>query len=86
MECTELKMRAPEAYDIDIEADDIDVTDIVTVVWEIYQEEYTRIDEYMELYLLKREDGGIIPLLIYYGIVGKFYKTTKAIAVQIRIC
>ena len=40
----------------------------------------------MELYLLKREDGGIIPLLIYYGIVGKFYKTTKAIAEQIRIC
>ena len=35
-ECTELKMSAPEAYDIDIEADDIDVTDIVTVVWEIY--------------------------------------------------
>ena len=35
-ECAELKMRAPEAYDIDIEADDIDVTDIVTVVWEIY--------------------------------------------------
>ena len=28
-ECAELKMRAPEAYDID-------VTDIVTVVWEIY--------------------------------------------------
>ena len=36
MECTELKMSAPEAYDIDITADDIDVTDIVTVVWEIY--------------------------------------------------
>ena len=36
MEFTELKMSAPEAYDIDIEADDIDVTDIVTVVWEIY--------------------------------------------------
>lgn len=40
----------------------------------------------MELYLLKRGDGGIILLLIYYGIVGEFYKTTKAIAVQIRIC
>ena len=28
-------MSAPSAYDIDIEADDIDVTDTVTVVWEI---------------------------------------------------
>ena len=28
-------MSATAAYDIDIEADDIDVTDIVTVVWEI---------------------------------------------------
>ena len=29
------EMSAPAAYDIDIEADDIDVTDTVTVVWEI---------------------------------------------------
>lgn len=29
------RMSAPAAYDIDIEADDIDVTDTVTVVWEI---------------------------------------------------
>ncbi len=28
-------MSTPAAYDIDIEADDIDVTDTVTVVWEI---------------------------------------------------
>ena len=28
-------MSAPSAYDIDIEAGDIDVTDTVTVVWEI---------------------------------------------------
>ena len=35
-ECAELKMSAQTAYDIDITADDIDVTDIVTVVWEIY--------------------------------------------------
>jgi len=28
-------MSAPSAYDIDIEACDIDVTDTVTVVWEI---------------------------------------------------
>lgn len=35
MECTECEMSAPVAYDIDIEADDIDVTDTVTVVWEI---------------------------------------------------
>ena len=35
MECTECEMSAPAAYDIDIEADDIDVTDTVTVVWEI---------------------------------------------------
>ena len=40
----------------------------------------------MELHLLKRGDGSIILLLIYCGIIGKFYKTTKAIAVQIRIC
>ena len=33
MECTECEMSAPAAYDIDIEADDIDVTDTVTVVW-----------------------------------------------------
>lgn len=31
-------MSAPAAYDIDIEADDIDVTDTVTVVWKIAQE------------------------------------------------
>ena len=30
-------MSAPAAYDIDIEVDDIDVTDTVTVVWEIAQ-------------------------------------------------
>ena len=35
MECTECEMSAPGAYDIDIEADDIDVTDTVTVVWTI---------------------------------------------------
>ena len=35
MECTECEMSASAAYDIDIEADDIDVTDTVTVVWEI---------------------------------------------------
>lgn len=29
------EMNAPGAYDMDIEADDIDVTDTVTVVWEI---------------------------------------------------
>ena len=28
-------MSAPSAYDIDIEAGDIDITDTVTVVWEI---------------------------------------------------
>ena len=28
-------MSAPESYDIDIEADDIAVTDTVTVIWEI---------------------------------------------------
>ena len=28
-------MSVPAAYDIDIEADDIDVTDTVTVVWTI---------------------------------------------------
>ena len=33
--CTECEMSAPSAYDIDIEADDIDVTDTVNVVWEI---------------------------------------------------
>ncbi len=33
MECTECEMSAPAAYDIDFEADDIDVTDTVTVVW-----------------------------------------------------
>ena len=35
MECTECEMSAPAAYDIDIEANDIDVTDTVTVVWTI---------------------------------------------------
>ena len=30
-----VKWVPPAAYDIDIEADDIDVTDTVTVVWEI---------------------------------------------------
>ena len=35
MECTECEMSATQAYDIDIEAGDIDVTDTVTVVWEI---------------------------------------------------
>ena len=35
MECTECEMSAPAAYDINIEADDIDVTDTVTVVWKI---------------------------------------------------
>ena len=35
MEFTECEMSAPAVYDIDIEADDIDVTDTVTVVWEI---------------------------------------------------
>ena len=34
-ECTECEMSASAAYDIDIEADNIDVTDTVTVVWEI---------------------------------------------------
>lgn len=33
--CTECEMSAPSAYDIDIEAGDIDDTDTVTVVWEI---------------------------------------------------
>lgn len=31
--CTECEMSAPSAYDIDIEAGDIDITDTVTVVW-----------------------------------------------------
>lgn len=35
MEYTECEMSAPAAYDIDMEADDIDVTDKVTVVWTI---------------------------------------------------
>ena len=35
MECMECEMSVPAAYDIDIEADDIDVTDTVTVVWTI---------------------------------------------------
>ena len=35
MECTECEMSAPGAYDIDIEADDINVTDTATVIWEI---------------------------------------------------
>ena len=33
--CTECEMSAPSAYDIDIEAGDIDVTDTVNVAWEI---------------------------------------------------
>ena len=33
--CTECEMSAPSAYDIDIEAGDIDITDTVTVVWTI---------------------------------------------------
>lgn len=37
MECAECEMSALTAYDIDIEADDIDVTDTVTVVWIIFQ-------------------------------------------------
>lgn len=36
MECTECEMSTPGTYDIDIEADDIDVTDTVTVVWTIF--------------------------------------------------
>ena len=32
MECTECEMSAPGAYDIDIEADDINVTDTATVI------------------------------------------------------
>lgn len=35
MECQAYDTCAPELYDIDIEADDIDVTDTVTVVWSI---------------------------------------------------
>ena len=35
MECTECEMSAPGAYDIDIEADDINVIDTATVIWEI---------------------------------------------------
>ena len=35
MECPDCDMSAPESYDIDIEADDIAVTDTVTVIWEI---------------------------------------------------
>ena len=35
MECTECEMSVPAAYDIDIEADNIDVTETVTVVWTI---------------------------------------------------
>ena len=33
--CTECEMSAPGEYDIDIEADDINVTDTATVIWEI---------------------------------------------------
>ena len=36
MECTECEMSTLGTYDIDIEADDIDVTDTVTVVWTIF--------------------------------------------------
>lgn len=35
MECRTFEACAPRSYDIDIEADDIDVTDTVTVVWSI---------------------------------------------------
>lgn len=35
LKCCEADICAPEAYDIDIEPDDIDMTDTVTVVWEI---------------------------------------------------
>ena len=35
MECTECEMSAPGAYDIDIEADDINVIDTATVIWEM---------------------------------------------------
>lgn len=35
MECPDCDMSAPGSYDIDIEADDIAVTDTVTVIWEI---------------------------------------------------
>lgn len=38
MECPDCDMSAPGSYDIDIEADNIDVTDTVTVIWEIYRE------------------------------------------------
>ena len=34
MDCCEASM-AEKAYDLDIEPDDIDVSDTVTVVWEI---------------------------------------------------
>lgn len=34
-ECASVEACAPDSYDIDIEADDIDVTDTVTVVWSI---------------------------------------------------
>ena len=39
MECTECEMSAPGAYDIDIEADDINVTDTATVIWKLHKEE-----------------------------------------------
>lgn len=35
MECPDCDMSAPGSYDIDIEADDIAVTDTVTVIWKI---------------------------------------------------
>ena len=35
MECADCEISAPGSYDIDIEADDINVTDTVTVIWEI---------------------------------------------------
>lgn len=35
MECPDCDMSAPRFYDIDIEADDINVTDTATVIWEI---------------------------------------------------
>lgn len=33
MECASIEACAPDSYNIDIEADDIDVMDTVTVVW-----------------------------------------------------
>ena len=54
------EMSAPGAYDIDIEADDIDVTDTVTVVWD----NSLGLRKSMVLCLMKRGNRGIILLLI----------------------